>query len=104
MDGRPELFVSATEENNSTGVLRILPGSSRGATAADSRMITAPSVGLTQQDSTLLGGNGLLGSVQGLDFASWRGSVSSAVLPSRQAVRLPALTQDWLRRDRSGRP
>lgn len=62
-DGRPELFVSAAEENNSTGAVWILPGSPRGATAAGSRMITAPSVGLTQPDSTLLGGNGLLGSI-----------------------------------------
>ncbi|MFJ4368865.1 FG-GAP repeat protein [Streptomyces chartreusis] len=62
-DGHPELFVSAEEENNSAGAVWILPGSPRGATAAGSRMITAPSVGLTQQDSTLRGGNGLLGAI-----------------------------------------
>ncbi|MGP2438419.1 VCBS repeat-containing protein [Streptomyces sp. JW3] len=62
-DGKPELLVGAAGENNSTGAVWVLPGGAGGPTAKGSRMITAPSVGLTQQDSTLLGGNGLLGIV-----------------------------------------
>lgn len=60
-DGRPELFISAAEENNATGAVWVLPGGTGGPTAKGSSMITAPSVGLPQKDSTLLGGNGLLG-------------------------------------------
>lgn len=60
-DGKPELFISAAEENNSTGAVWVLPGGTNGPTSKGSSIITAPSVGFPQQDSTLLGGNGLLG-------------------------------------------
>ncbi|MFF5185709.1 FG-GAP repeat protein [Streptomyces sp. NPDC000345] len=60
-DGRPELFVSAAEEDNATGAVWVFPGGTDGPTGKGSRMITAPSVGFPQKDSTLLGGNGLLG-------------------------------------------
>ncbi len=60
-DGRPELFVSAAAEDNFTGAVWVFPGGNAGPTAKGSRMFTAPSVGLPQKDSTLLGGNGLLG-------------------------------------------
>ncbi|MER5276283.1 FG-GAP-like repeat-containing protein [Streptomyces sp. NPDC002809] len=60
-DGRPELFVSAAEENNATGAVWVLPGGTGGPTGKGSIMITASSVGFPQKDSTLLGGNGLLG-------------------------------------------
>ncbi|MEU9089724.1 FG-GAP repeat protein [Streptomyces sp. NPDC087901] len=60
-DGRPELFVSAAEENNATGAVWVLPGAAVGPTGKGSIMITASSVGFPQKDSTLLGGNGLLG-------------------------------------------
>ncbi|MBW8705372.1 hypothetical protein MBT84_37800 [Streptomyces sp. MBT84] len=60
-DGKPELFISAAEENNATGAVWVLPGGINGPTAKGSSMITAPSVGFPQKDSTLLGGNGLLG-------------------------------------------
>ncbi|WP_225321075.1 FG-GAP-like repeat-containing protein [Streptomyces luteolifulvus] len=60
-DGKPELFISAASENNSTGAVWILPGGSTRPTATGSRLFTASSVGLTQQNGTLLGGNGLLG-------------------------------------------
>jgi hypothetical protein len=60
-DGKPELFISAAEENNSTGAVWVLPGGTDGPTATGSSMITALSVGFPQKDSTLLGGNGLLG-------------------------------------------
>ncbi|MGW6906855.1 FG-GAP repeat protein [Streptomyces sp. NPDC054940] len=59
-DGRPELFVGAAEENDSTGAVWVFPGGSARPTATGSRVFTANSVGLTQPDSTLLGGNGLL--------------------------------------------
>ncbi|WP_329231322.1 FG-GAP-like repeat-containing protein [Streptomyces sp. NBC_01460] len=59
-DGKAELFVGAASENNSTGAVWVLPGGTSGPTAAGSRMFTASSVGLTQQNGTLLGGNGLL--------------------------------------------
>ncbi|MFF0167147.1 VCBS repeat-containing protein [Streptomyces prasinus] len=60
-DGKPELFISAAEENNATGAVWVLPGGTDGPTGKGSSMITAPSVGFPQKDSTLLGGNGLLG-------------------------------------------
>ncbi|MET8115554.1 FG-GAP repeat protein [Streptomyces prasinus] len=60
-DGKPELFISAAEENNATGAVWVLPGGTDGPTSKGSSMITAPSVGFPQKDSTLLGGNGLLG-------------------------------------------
>lgn len=60
-DGKPELFISAAEENNSTGAVWVLPGGTNGPTATGSSVITAPSVGFPQKDSTLLGANGLLG-------------------------------------------
>ena len=60
-DGKPELFISAAEENNGTGAVWVLPGGTNGPTAKGSSVITAPSVGFPQKDSTLLGGNGLLG-------------------------------------------
>ncbi|MFE7275634.1 VCBS repeat-containing protein [Streptomyces sp. NPDC057623] len=59
-DGRPELFVGAANENNSTGAVWVFPGGSSRPTATGSRLFTASSVGLTQQHSTDLGGNGLL--------------------------------------------
>lgn len=59
-DGRPELFVGAAGENNYTGAVWVFPGGSSRPTATGSRVITANAVGLTQPDSTLLGGNGLL--------------------------------------------
>ncbi|KOU63757.1 hypothetical protein ADK57_20740 [Streptomyces sp. MMG1533] len=59
-DGRPELFVGAASENNSTGAVWVFPGGSSRPTATGSRMFTASSVGLTQDNGTLLGGNGLL--------------------------------------------
>ncbi|WP_433451056.1 FG-GAP repeat protein [Streptomyces sp. CA-142005] len=60
-DGRPELFVSAAEEDSSTGAVWVLPGGTGGPTAKGSHMITAPSVGFSQKENTLLGGYGLLG-------------------------------------------
>ncbi|WP_181795173.1 FG-GAP-like repeat-containing protein [Streptomyces sp. WELS2] len=60
-DGKPELFISAAEENFSTGAVWVLPGGTGGPTAKGSRMITAPSVGLPQKEHTHLGGYGLLG-------------------------------------------
>jgi hypothetical protein len=62
-DGKPELFISAAQENNYTGAVWVLPGGVGGPTAKGSRMITAASVGFPQKDSTLLGGNGLLGTI-----------------------------------------
>ncbi|MFB7241781.1 hypothetical protein CW362_00335 [Streptomyces populi] len=62
-DGKPELFISAAEENNATGAVWVLPSGTGGPTAKGSSIITAPSVGFPQKDSTLLGGNGLLGSI-----------------------------------------
>jgi len=59
-DGKAELFVGAAEENNATGAVWVLPGGTSGPTALGSRMFTASSVGLTQQNGSLLGGNGLL--------------------------------------------
>ncbi|MFI9170704.1 FG-GAP repeat protein [Streptomyces lincolnensis] len=43
-----------------TGAVWVLPGGASRPTATGSRLFTAPSAGLTQADSTLLGGNGLL--------------------------------------------
>ncbi|WP_155056306.1 FG-GAP repeat protein [Streptomyces blattellae] len=59
-NGKPELFVGAAGENNSTGAEFVLPGGSTRPTGAGSKVITGPSIGLTQQHGTLLGGNGLL--------------------------------------------
>lgn len=59
-DGKPELFVGALGENNQTGAVWVFPGGSSRPTAPGSKLFTANSVGLTQQSSTLLGGNGLL--------------------------------------------
>ncbi|MGW7549111.1 VCBS repeat-containing protein [Streptomyces sp. NPDC054770] len=59
-DGRPELFVGAAHENNSTGAVWVFPGGSTGPTATGSRVITPNAVGLTQQWGTTLGGDGLL--------------------------------------------
>ncbi|MGW2516096.1 VCBS repeat-containing protein [Streptomyces sp. NPDC001617] len=59
-DGRPELFVGAAGENDSTGAVWVFPGGSARPTATGSKVFTANSVGLTQQAGTLLGGNGLL--------------------------------------------
>lgn len=59
-DGRPELFVGAAGENNYTGAVWVFPGGSSRPTATGSKLFTAASVGLSQQSSTLLGGNGLL--------------------------------------------
>lgn len=60
-DGKPELFISAAEENTATGAVWVLPGETDGPTAQRSSMITAASVGFPQRENTLLGGNGLLG-------------------------------------------
>ncbi|BAU87878.1 hypothetical protein SLA_7012 [Streptomyces laurentii] len=60
-DGNPELFISAEAENNYTGAIWVLPGGTGGPTAKGSSMITAPSVGFPQQDSTRLGGTGSFG-------------------------------------------
>ncbi|MFD5059592.1 VCBS repeat-containing protein [Streptomyces sp. NPDC058394] len=62
-DGKPELFISAAGENNSTGAVWVLPGGTNGPTSKGSSMITAPSVGFPQEYGTLLGGNGLLGAI-----------------------------------------
>ncbi|KUO21251.1 FG-GAP-like repeat-containing protein [Streptomyces dysideae] len=59
-DGKPELFVGAAGENNFTGAVWVFPGGSSRPTTTNSRMLTANAVGLTQQNGTLLGGNGLL--------------------------------------------
>lgn len=59
-DGRPELFVGASGENNSTGAVWVFPGGSTRPTATGSKLFTAASVGLTQQSNTMLGGDGLL--------------------------------------------
>lgn len=59
-DGKPELFVGAAGENNSTGAVWVFPGGSTRPTATGSKLFTAASVGLSQQNGTLLGGNGLL--------------------------------------------
>lgn len=59
-DGKPELFVGAAGENNSTGAGWVFPGGSSGPTVKGSRVFTAASVNLTQRSGTLLGGNGLL--------------------------------------------
>lgn len=59
-DGRPELFVGAAGENNFTGGVWVFPGGSTRPTATGSKLFTAASVGLTQDNGTLLGGNGLL--------------------------------------------
>ncbi|MCX5255813.1 FG-GAP-like repeat-containing protein [Streptomyces canus] len=59
-DGRPELFVGASGENNYTGAVWVFPGGSTLPTATGSKLFTAASVGLTQGNGTLLGGNGLL--------------------------------------------
>ncbi|MEV1081641.1 FG-GAP repeat protein [Streptomyces sp. NPDC050211] len=59
-DGRPELFVGASGENDSTGAVFMLPGGSTHPTGTGSRVITGPAVGLKQQSGTLLGGDGLL--------------------------------------------
>jgi hypothetical protein len=59
-DGRPELFVGAVGENNFTGGVWVLPGGSTRPTATGSKLFTAASVGLTQDNGTLLGGDGLL--------------------------------------------
>ncbi|MBK3520511.1 MULTISPECIES: FG-GAP-like repeat-containing protein [Streptomyces] len=60
-DGKPELLISAAEENFSTGAVWVLPGGTGGPTAKGSRMITAASVGFPQKENTHLGGYGLLG-------------------------------------------
>ncbi|MFD4560168.1 VCBS repeat-containing protein [Streptomyces sp. NPDC058469] len=59
-DGKPELFVSAAGENNFTGAVRVFPGGTSHPTATGTKLFTGPTVGLTQQSGTLLGGNGLL--------------------------------------------
>lgn len=59
-DGKPELFVSAADENNSTGAVWVFPGGTSHPTATGTKLFTGPAVGLTQQYGTLLGGNGLL--------------------------------------------
>ncbi|MFD3835875.1 VCBS repeat-containing protein [Streptomyces sp. NPDC058642] len=59
-DGRPELFVGASGENNATGAVWVFPGASSRPTASGSKLFTASSVGLTQEFGTTLGGLGLL--------------------------------------------
>ncbi|MFI5549212.1 VCBS repeat-containing protein [Streptomyces sp. NPDC051738] len=58
-DGRPELFVGASGENNFTGAVWVFPGGVSGPVAKGSRVFSSFSVNLTQQNGTLLGGNGL---------------------------------------------
>lgn len=60
-DGKPELLISAAEENFSTGAVWVLPGGTGGPTAKGSQVITAASVGFPQKENTRLGGYGLLG-------------------------------------------
>ncbi|MYT70092.1 MULTISPECIES: FG-GAP-like repeat-containing protein [unclassified Streptomyces] len=59
-DGKPELFVGAANENNSTGAVWMLPGGTSRPTAAGSKIFTATALGQKQTTGTLLGGNGLL--------------------------------------------
>ncbi|MEV6541003.1 VCBS repeat-containing protein [Streptomyces sp. NPDC051665] len=59
-DGKPELFVSAAGENNSTGAVWVFPGGTSHPTATGTKLFTGPTVGLTQKSGTFLGGNGLL--------------------------------------------
>ncbi|MEU5887902.1 FG-GAP repeat protein [Streptomyces sp. NPDC047461] len=59
-DGKPELFVGASGENNATGAVWVFPGGSTRPTASGSKLFTASSVGLTQEFGTTLGGLGLL--------------------------------------------
>ncbi|CCK28749.1 hypothetical protein BN159_4370 [Streptomyces davaonensis JCM 4913] len=59
-DGRPELYVGASGENNSTGAVFVLPGGTSRPTGTGARVFTGPSIGLTQSNGTLLGGDGLL--------------------------------------------
>ncbi|MFG3717953.1 FG-GAP repeat protein [Streptomyces massasporeus] len=47
-DGKPELFLSAAEENTATGAVWVLPGDTSGPTTRGSYLITAPSVGFSQ--------------------------------------------------------
>ncbi|MEU3546968.1 FG-GAP repeat protein [Streptomyces longwoodensis] len=58
-DGRPELFVGGFGENDYTGAAWVFPGATSGPTTTRSRVFTAAALGLTQQDSTMLGGTGL---------------------------------------------
>ncbi|WP_043675746.1 FG-GAP-like repeat-containing protein [Streptomyces xylophagus] len=59
-DGKPELFVSAAQENIGTGAVWVFPGGANGPVAKGSRVFTAASVNLTQRTNTTLGGYGLL--------------------------------------------
>ncbi|MFF5306067.1 VCBS repeat-containing protein [Streptomyces sp. NPDC013161] len=59
-DGKPELFVSAAQENVGNGAVWVFPGGANGPTAKGSRVFTAASVNLTQRSNTALGGHGLL--------------------------------------------
>ncbi|MDV7215741.1 FG-GAP-like repeat-containing protein [Streptomyces prunicolor] len=59
-DGKPELFVSAAGENNFTGAVWAFPGGTSHPTATGTKLFTGPTVGLTQQSGTALGGYGLL--------------------------------------------
>ncbi|SED96796.1 FG-GAP repeat-containing protein [Streptomyces sp. 3213] len=59
-DGKPELFVSAAQENNSTGAVWVFPGGTSRPTATGTKLFTGPAVGLTQRSGTALGGYGLL--------------------------------------------
>jgi hypothetical protein len=59
-DGRPELFVGSPSENLSTGAVFVLPGGTSRPTGTGSRVFTPGMFGLTQRDSTLLGGYGVL--------------------------------------------
>ncbi|MFJ9893944.1 VCBS repeat-containing protein [Streptomyces sp. NPDC091280] len=59
-NGKPELFVSAAHENNSTGAVWVFPGGTARPTTTGTKLFTGPAVGLTQQSDTTLGGYGLL--------------------------------------------
>jgi hypothetical protein len=60
-DGKPELFVRRGRRREQLDrAVWVFPGASSHPTATGSRLFTAVTVGLTQGDSTLLGGNGLL--------------------------------------------
>lgn len=58
-DGKPELFVGASGENNFTGAVWVFPGGASGPIAKGSHVFNAASVNLTQKNGTELGGYGL---------------------------------------------
>ncbi|MFF0203885.1 VCBS repeat-containing protein [Streptomyces sp. NPDC005017] len=59
-DGRPELIIGSPTENLATGAVFVLPGGASRPTGTGSRAFTANMFGLTQHDSTHLGGYGTI--------------------------------------------